>query len=626
MSIKCPKCGNFALSLLIMPYQYTYIQDKKFEAKGALLPFLKRVMSYTLAHRSWFVGFMTAIAVLALTDAVFPLIWLHFLDDVVIPATQQFAQSQAQGITPLVDWQPLYLFVGLFLANGMIQVTCVYFFVKFAGLIEQHVMYDLRRQMFVRLQQLSFAFYDRSAAGWLLSRISSDTPRVTNLISWSLLECSWGIMMITFCFVAMFWYNAQLAFLLLLSLPIFWFVSVKIRTLILRYSRQARKLNSETTAAYNEHINGIEVNKITVQEQRVGEEFGILTRDLRHASFYASFYTAMYMPVILTIGSVAAAIVLFRGGMLTQQNALTIGTMATFFNYALQIFWPIMEISRFYSEAQGSLSAGERIFSLIDEQPDIADRPNADDFDTLRGEIEFRDVGFSYIAEKPVLSNFNLHIKAGQSVALVGATGGGKSTVINLICRFYEPTEGTIRIDGCDYLTKTIHSLRRQLGVVLQTPHLFSGTIRDNICYGRTDVSDGSIIETLRNVGATQFIARLDETVTENGDNLSMGEKQLLSFARALLANPRILIMDEATASIDTLTEARIQQGIEQMIAGRTALIVAHRLSTIKRCDRILVIKKGQIVEDGSHASLMQQRGYYYDLYTAQLQEYAAQQ
>lgn len=284
-----------------------------------------------------------------------------------------------------------------------------------------------------------------------------------------------------------------------------------------------------------------------------------------------------------------------------------------------------MEISRFYAEAQGSLSAGERIFSLIDEQPDIIDKKGATDFDTIKGDVSFENVDFYYLAKKPVLTNFNLHIKAGQSVALVGATGGGKSTIINLICRFYEPTGGVLKIDGINYLDRSIYSLRSQLGVVLQTPHLFSGTIRDNIRYAKLDATDAEIIESLQYVGAEQFATRLDEKLAENGDNLSMGEKQLLSFARALLVNPRLLIMDEATASIDSLTEARIQQGIEKMIANRTALIVAHRLSTIRHCNRILVIKKGSIIEDGTHQQLMQQRGYYYNLYTTQLQEQTAQ-
>lgn len=611
-----------------MAYQYTYIEDKKFDTKGSLFPFLKRIFTYSLRYKRWFSIFMLAIVTIAISDAIYPLIWLYYLDTAIIPMSGMVVDAQAKGI-PLdkiaIDWGQIYTFIGIFLINGVLQVTCVYFFIRYAGRIEESVMYDLRREMFVRLQQLSFSFYDRSAAGWLLSRISSDTPRVTRLISWSFLECAWGITMIFCCFVAMFWYNWQLASILLLSLPLFWFASDRIRSYILHFSRQGRKLNSETTAAYSEHINGIEVNKITVQEARVSSEFGVLTRDLYHASFYASFYTALYMPVILTIGSIAAVFILYRGGVMTLEQSMTLGTLSTFFNYALQIFWPIMEISRFYAEAQGSLSAGERIFSLIDEQPEVIDRPNATDFGIIRGDIRFEGVAFHYIAEKPILRDFNLDIKAGQSVALVGATGGGKSTLINLICRFYEPTGGRLMIDGVDYLSRTIFSLRSQLGVVLQTPHLFSGTVRDNIRYGRLDATDEELINSLEQVGASQFISRLDEHLTENGDNLSMGEKQLLSFARALLSNPRILIMDEATASIDTLTEARIQSGIAQMIAGRTAIIVAHRLSTIRRCDRILVVKKGTIIADGTHDSLMRERGYYYDLYTAQLQEQTAQ-
>ncbi|MCY7360522.1 MAG: ATP-binding cassette domain-containing protein, partial [Ignavibacteria bacterium] len=285
------------------------------------------------------------------------------------------------------------------------------------------------------------------------------------------------------------------------------------------------------------------------------------------------------------------------------------------------IYEPILDISRFYSQAQSCISAGERIFSLLDTKPTIVDRKDADDFKEIKGEIEFENISFHYEKDKPVLKNINLKIAAGQSIALVGETGGGKSTIINLICRFYEPTEGTVKIDGVNYLTKTMESLRNKLGVVLQTPHLFSGSIRDNIRYGRFDATEEEIIEALKLIGGDEYIERLDEEVGESGDKLSLGERQLMSFARAVLSNPRIFIMDEATSSVDTLTEAKIQSGIQEMIKGRTSIIIAHRLSTIKNCDRILVVKRGEIIEDGSHHNLMLKRGFYYNLYTRQLRE-----
>jgi ATP-binding cassette subfamily B protein len=329
------------------------------------------------------------------------------------------------------------------------------------------------------------------------------------------------------------------------------------------------------------------------------------------------------MPLIIFGGSTAAAFVIYYGGLMAIDvpAVITVGTLAAFFGYAIMIFEPILDISRFYSQAQNSISAGERIFSLIDTKALIVDKTGAGGYGRINGNIEFENVSFLYDRGKPVLENMNLSIKAGSSVALVGETGGGKSTIINLICRFYEPTGGAIKIDGIDYKEMTMESLRSQLGVVLQTPHLFSGTVRDNIKYGRDEATDMEVIAALKTVGADEFVTKLDEQVGEGGEHLSMGEKQLVSFARAVLADPRIFIMDEATSSVDTLTEANIQRGIAKIMESRTSIIIAHRLSTIKHSDRILVINKGKITEDGSHHDLMVKKGIYYRLYTRQLRE-----
>ncbi len=597
------------------------LKDQQYTDKGALLPFLKRIFHYAMQYRLWFWTFIVGVVIVGIVDAVYPLIWMHYLDSAIMPAVEVYKQSWDKGITPSIDYQGLWFYGGLFLLNGLLQLIGVFVFVKLGGYMEENVMYRLRKEMFSRLQELSFSYYDKSASGWLLSRISSDTKRVTVLISWGFLEVIWGITMIIACLGAMFYYNWKLALIVAAAIPFLMIVSIKIRMLILKYSREARKINSELTANFNEHINGVAVNKMTSQEQRVSGEFKGLSDNMRRSSYRAAYYTAMYFPLVVFTGSIAAAFVLYAGGWMAigQDSQITVGILAAFFSYATLIFLPIMDISRFYAMAQGCISAGERIFSLIDEVPEIKDREGATDFGIIQGNIEFENVDFAYVEDKMVYENLNLSIKAGQSIALVGATGGGKSTITNLVGRFYEPTKGTLKIDGEDYLHKTLHSLRSQLGVVLQTPHLFSGTLRDNIKYGRLTATDEEIKQTLQMVGAAHFISRLDEEVGEAGDKLSIGEKQLISFARALLSNPRILVMDEATSSIDTLTEAKIQKGIAQMIAGRTSIIIAHRLSTIKNCDRILVIKNGQILEDGSHKELLQQKGYYYDLYTKQV-------
>jgi len=601
--------------------QDIYLEDKQFEGKGALWPFLKRIFSYSLRYKKWFYGFLFSVLVVGISDAIWPIIWMHFLDNVIIPTVDQYQQFKQSGTPFTIDKSGLWRYFFYFFGNGVIQVIGVFGFVILAGKIQEYVLYDLRDEMFRKLQSLSYSFYDKSALGWLLSRLTSDSDRVSELISWGFLDCLWGVTMIFACLGMMFYYDWRLAMIVLLSLPILFVASIKLRMLILKYSRQSRKINSEITASFTEHINGVEVNKITAQETRISNDFNGLSDNMRKSTFKASFYTALYMPIVIFIGSITAIFIINVGGRMAiaMPAGITVGILVAFFGYATRIFEPIMDITRFYALAQNSLSAGERIFGLIDENIEIKDADHSSDFDTIKGEIKFENVDFAYVKDKPVLKNMNLHIKPGQSVALVGATGEGKTTISNLVGRFYQPTAGKILIDGFNYQNKTLKSLRKQMGIVLQTPHLFKGSVQENIVYGKQDATQAEIEEALSMAGATQFVKRLAEEVGENGDNLSLGEKQLISFARAILANPSILIMDEATSSVDTQTEMQIQKGVDKLISGRTAIIIAHRLSTIKNCDRILVISKGQIIEDGSHNELMKAKGNYHNLYTKQI-------
>jgi ATP-binding cassette subfamily B protein len=596
------------------------LNDKQFKSKGALWPFLRRLLTYSFRYPKWVAGFAGFVLLVALVEAVYPLVFLSMLDNVIVPAVESYKTT---GLFTNVDISALKIYAVIFLGLGLILASGVFGFINFAGRIQEYVMYDIRQELFKKLQELSFSFYDKSAVGWLLSRISSDTIKVTELVSWTMIECLWGMGMIVFCVTAMFIYNWKLAIIVTATIPVLTLVSVKLRMLILKYSREARKYNSEMTARFNEHINGVEVNKSLVQEKRVSEDFKLLSEKMRVSSYKAAYYQAIFMPLIIFGGSTAAAFVIYYGGLMAIDvpAVITVGTLAAFFGYAIMIFEPILDISRFYSQAQNSISAGERIFSLIDTKALIVDKTGAGGYGRINGNIEFENVSFHYDRGKPVFENMNLSIKAGSSVALVGETGGGKSTIINLICRFYEPTGGAIKIDGIDYKEMTMESLRSQLGVVLQTPHLFSGTVRDNIKYGRDEATDMEVIAALKTVGADEFVTKLDEQVGEGGEHLSMGEKQLVSFARAVLADPRIFIMDEATSSVDTLTEANIQRGIAKIMESRTSIIIAHRLSTIKHSDRILVINKGKITEDGSHHDLMVKKGIYYRLYTRQLRE-----
>ncbi|MEO1434701.1 MAG: ABC transporter ATP-binding protein, partial [Bacteroidota bacterium] len=524
-----------------------YLQDQQYHNKGALWPFLKRIFKYSLKYKRWLIGFIFWVCIVAIADAVYPLILLGLIDNVVTPELILIREAQEQGLTHPFNWKAVWTYVGLFLLIATIQVIGIFMFIKFTGRVQENVMTDLREEMFRKLQKLSFSYYDRSASGWLLTRLTSDTDRVAEVISWGLLDAFWGITVIFFCLGAMSVFSLKLALIIALAIPVMLLCSIRIRMLVLKYSRKARKINSELTANFNEHINGVRVNKSTGQEIRVGRQFQGLSGRMRQASYRAAFYTAMYIPVVLLIGSLAAAVVVFVGGnmAIAVPAGITVGVLAASFDYAMKIFMPIIDISMFYARAQGSLSAGERIFGLIDETIDVRDQPGAQDLPDLKGELHFENLEFYYESSNPVLKDFELKIPAGQTVALVGATGEGKSTIINLVCRFYEPKAGRLLVDGHDIMAHTIKSLRSQLGIVLQTPHLFSGTIRSNILYGKLDATEDQIHEALRLVGAAAFIDRLDEEVGENGDQLSEGEKQLVSFARAILTNPKIFIHNE---------------------------------------------------------------------------------
>ncbi len=595
--------------------------DQVFDQNRALVPFLKRLFKYAWRYPNWVRGLVGWIIVVAIVEAFFPLLLKATIDEAITPQLADMATARARGLAPVINWAPIWYYTGLFLGLGLVQFLGVFFFIRYAGRVQEYVIYDLRQAMFERLQRLSFSFYDRSASGWLLTRLTSDTDRVAEVISWGLIEAFWGISTICCCLGVLLVYNWKLGLIVGCSLPVLLVLSIHIRKLVLQYSRAARRINSDLTAAFSEHINGLMVNKSTAQELRVSQEFKQLTTRMQKASFRAAYYTSLYIPLVILVGSLATASVIYFGGQMTIGfgAVITVGTLVAALDYATKIFIPIVDISMFYARAQGALSAGERIFALIDEPIEIQDTPIATAFGTLEGRIEFEDVGFAYAKGQTVLENFNLTIAAGQSVALVGATGEGKSTIANLVARFYEPTTGRVLIDGADYQQKTLHSLRSQLGMVLQTPHLFEGTIGDNLRYAYPTASDAELKAALELAGAQQFLERLEEPVGEEGENLSLGEQQLLSFARAILPNPRILIMDEATSSVDTLTELRLQEGVQKMLEARTAIIIAHRLSTIKNCDRILVIHQGKVVEDGSHEALLQQRGHYYALYTQQI-------
>ena len=594
--------------------------DEKFHQPRALWPFVKQLFTYGLRYRVWFVPFIIAIVLVAVIEAIIPLVWLEYIDGVITPLVNDYKADVAAGITPEVEMSGLYKYGAIYLVLAFLQMVFTGVFIYHAGKIEEHVVRDLRQDMFEKLQHLSFSYYDRSAIGWLISRITSDSDRVTELISWGFLSFIWGIIMIIACLIVMTLYSLKLTLVILATIPALLLLSVRLRLRVLQYSREARRIHSEMTAVFAEHVNGVEVNKTSAQEEAATETFSGYSSRMRRASYLASFYSATYSPLVVMVGSVAAALVIYLGGHMTLEasTGITLGVLAAFFGYARIIYDPILDITRFYALAQSCLSAGERIFSLLKEKIEIYDREGVTEYDEIRGDIEFAGVHFHYVPEKPILQDLNLKIEAGQSIALVGPSGEGKSTIANVVCRFYEPTAGALKIDGYDYQRRTLASLRNQLGVILQTPHIFSGTIQENIRYADQNATTAGIARVLESIGAPEMVERLEEEVGEEGSNLSMGEKQLISFARVILKDPKILIMDEATSSVDTLAEVKIQKGIEELIRNRTSIIIAHRLSTIRNCDRILVIRKGNVIEDGNHEALIAEKGFYYDLYTKQ--------
>jgi ATP-binding cassette subfamily B protein len=417
----------------------------------------------------------------------------------------------------------------------------------------------------------------------------------------------------------------RLALVVLIIVPIMIAAAIWFRRRILMQFRDVRRLNSKLTGAYNENISGVRVVKALVREEQNLAEFSERSSEMYVASYRAAWLSALFLPSIQIIGALGLGAIVWYGGWQVQFGSLTIGGIQAFLSYVTFMLWPIQDMARVFAEMQRSVASAERVFSLMDAEPDITDRPGSIDPGTIRGEISFEHVDFYYEQDNPVLTDFCLHVRPGERIALVGPTGGGKSTIVNLICRFYEPKVGVIRIGGHDYIGLTQQAIQSRIGMVLQTPHLFSGTVRENIRYGRLDATDKEIEQAARLAHAHDFIVEMeqgyDEPVGEGGGLLSVGQKQLISLARAVLADPDLFIMDEATSSVDTLTEARIQKGMEAIMRGRTSFIIAHRLSTIKTADRILVIGDGRIAEMGTHRELIRARGHYYSLYTKQFRQ-----
>ncbi len=566
----------------------------------------KRILQLVRPHRLRVIAFLIAIGVVSFLDGYFTFISKRIIDEAIVPHNAELLKQ-------------LVLQYGLLL---IVQAVLVFVFILLVSMLGEQIRYDLRKSMFNHLQKLALSYYSRTPVGWIMSRVTSDSERVSDMMTWGLLDSTWAIINVATSAYFMLRINARLAWIVLIIIPILVYVGVQFRKRILAQFRKVRKVNSKITGAFNENISGVRIVKALVREDENLREFSKLTDDMYKAGFRAAWLSALFLPVVQVISSVALCAVLWYGGYQIKLGFITIGGIQAFVSYIAFMMWPIQDLARVYAELQNAIASAERIFTLTDTNPDVQDQPDSIDPGTILSEIEFDQVDFYYEEEKDVLRNFNLRVKPGEMIALVGPTGGGKTTIVNLLCRFYEPKRGTIRIGGMDYRNLSMHAIQSRIGVVLQTPHLFSGSIRENIRYGRLNASDEEVEQAAKTAGAHDFILTLekkyDQDAGEGGNMLSVGQKQLISLARAILAKPEIFIMDEATSSVDTLTESLIQKGMAALMKGRTSFIIAHRLSTIKRASQIIYVDEGTIIEMGTHAELLKLGGHYHKLYTQQ--------
>ena len=586
-----------------------------------------RVFRHTLPYKHLVVRLAISAVLIAIADASFALVTRWAVDDVV-------KAGNAVNLAPHIA---VYAFLLISL------VISVWVFINSAGGLSNNMSHDIREECFKRIQELEFAYFDHRPTGWLISRLTSDCDKLARIIAWGSLDLVWAFCLVIMIAIILIVLQPVLGLLVLSVVPPLIWISAIFQKKLLLSSRDTRKFNSMITASFAEALQGLRTTKTLVREQDNLSEFQGISSQMYGVSIQNALQSAVYIPIVLTLGSLAAGIALWRGGAGVIDGSLTLGTLVAFIFYAGQFFNPINQIAQVLVQMQGAQAAGERVLSLLATVPGISDseevlaklqqwdKPDRpadlapDGHPAGIETLEFRHVDFAYLDGEPVLKDFNLTVEAGQTIALVGASGGGKSTIVNLAARFYEPTGGKILVNGHDLRDRGLAWYQSNLGIVLQGPHLFSGSVRENIRYGRLDATDEEIEQAARSVNADAFIRALedgyDTDVGEGGNRLSTGQKQLVSFARALLANPRIFIMDEATSSIDTETEQLIQQGLKAIFQGRISFVIAHRLSTIRTADRILVIEKGHILESGTHQELLAKKGHYHALYTHQFQQ-----
>ena len=604
------------------------LQEEEFQ--GSLnLRLWGRIFRHALPYKRFLIPMVVAGVAASGAEVALALLMRHVIN------------AAAEQGRDAVLWPYILAYMGLAAVIGV----CVCLFIILGGKVATGVSHDMRRSGFAKLQELSFSYYDRRPVGWLLARLTSDCERLARLLGWGVLDVTWAFSFLVVVSVVMLAINWKLSLAVFIVLPPLGWVTHYFQKHLLLSSRTARKINSMITGAYNESLMGVRTTKTLGREAQNLSEFTGLSGQMFHASLLNALQGALFWPMVMLLGSAGVGMALWVGGLYVIEKVIDIGTLILFIAFAQRFFEPIHELSRIFTDILGAQAAAERVQGLLDTVAEIKDSPDVvaaiarrralvergdpppdglapDGLPDRIDEMEFRDVSFAYTEGQPVLDRFSLKVRAGETIALVGPTGGGKTTIVSLLARFYEPTGGQILINGVDYRRRSLRWLQSQLGIVLQSPHLFAGTVRENIAYGNLAAGDDQIVGAARLASAHDFILAMekgyDSPVGPGGNRLSTGQKQLVALARAILADPRIFIMDEATSSVDTETERLIQRGVQTVLKGRTSFVIAHRLSTIRSADRILVIEKGRIIEEGSHLDLIRLKGRYYRLYASQ--------
>ncbi len=582
----------------------------------------KKLFRYIRFLKTPFVLLLFAAMATALFDAIFPYFSRYAIDHFIALQT-----TEGLGVFALLYALAAGLQTG---ANVIYCQQCI--------VIEMKVGQALRDACFEHLQRLPLSFFNVTPVGYLVARVMSDTNQLGSIFSWRLAEFVWNGCYLIFVVISMFLLSWRLALLVLIVVPPIALVCSFFQRRLLRANRRVRRANSTLTASFNENISGAKTIKTLAVEDTVCREFREINLDMRRKAMHAKTLHALFQPLVMFLGSVSLALVMAAGGVMVGPWGIPLGTLAVFISYTMNIVEPIQMVVSVLADAIAVQANVERVNRLLETVPAIQDtpaieekygdifHPKKENWESIQGDITFQDVTFRYPdGEVNVLEHFNLHIPAGSTVAIVGETGAGKSTLVNLACRFYEPTEGKILIDGVDYRERSVGWLDSNIGYVLQSPHLFTGTIEENIRYGKLDATREEIEQAAKMACAHDFIMAMpggyQAQVGEGGSQLSTGQKQLISIARAIVANPRIFVLDEATSSVDTETEALIQQIIGKVLENRTSFLIAHRLSTVKNAHVILVVRDGKIIERGTHGELLRKHGYYYSLYTRQFQE-----